>query len=92
MDLVDLVKNFGLPTAIAIYFIWRDYQSSKEHKQDLKDIALKSVQAIDAGTESIKDSVELTEKNITALGENSNILNRVEGVLSNRGYNNGNGS
>lgn len=92
MDLVDLVKNFGLPTSIAIYFIWRDYQTSKEHKQDLKDIALKSVQAIDAGTESIKDSVELTQKNITALSENSNILNRVEGVLSNRGYNNGNGS
>lgn len=91
MDLVDLVKNFGLPTAIAIFFIWRDYQSSKEHKEDLKNIALKSVQAIDAGTEAIKDSVAVIEKNTDKLGENSNILNRVEGVLSSRGYNNGNG-
>lgn len=92
MDLVELVKNFGLPTAIAIFFIWRDYQSSKEHKEDLKNIAVKAVTAIDAGTEAIKDSVAVIDKNSERLGENTSILNRVEGVLSNRGYNNGNGN
>jgi hypothetical protein len=92
MDLVELVKNFGLPTAIAIFFIWRDYQSSKEHKEDLKNIAVKAVTAIDAGTEAIKDSVTVIDKNSERLGENTSILNRVEGVLSNRGYNNGNGN
>lgn len=92
MDLVELVKNFGLPTAIAVFFIWRDYQSSKEHKEDLKNIAVKAVTAIDAGTETIKDSIAVIDKNSERLGENTSILNRVEGVLSNRGYNNGNGN
>ena len=92
MDLGTLVQNLGFPVAIAVYFIWQNYQQSKEHKQDLKDIATKAVQAIDAGTEAIKDSVAVIEKNNDKLGENSNILNRVEGVLSSRGYNNGNGA
>lgn len=85
MDLSALVQNFGFPVAIAVFFIWRDYQSSKEHKQDLKDIAMKAVQAIDANTEALKDSTEQTKLNTNALGENSNIMSEVKGVLSTRG-------
>ena len=92
MDLMTLVQNFGFPIAVAIFFIWMYASQAKEHKEDLKNIALKSVQSIDAGTEAIKDSVAVIEKNAERLDENSNILNRVEGVLSSRGYNNGNGN
>lgn len=81
MDLLTLVQTLGLPVGTAVFFIWRDYQSTKEHKQDLKDIAIKSVQAIDAGTEAIKDSTTTIEKNNTA-------LNRVEVILSQRGQQN----
>lgn len=89
---MTLVQNFGFPIAVAIFFIWMYASQAKEHKEDLKNIALKSVQSIDAGTEAIKDSVAVIEKNAERLDENSNILNRVEGVLSSRGYNNGNGN
>jgi hypothetical protein len=85
MDLGALVQSLGLPTAIAVFFIWRDYQTNKEHKQDLKDIALKAVQAIDANTEALKDSTVQTKLNTNALGENSNIMSEVKGVLSTRG-------
>lgn len=89
MDLSALVQNFGFPVAIAVFFIWRDYQTSKEHKQDLKDIALKAVVAIDSNTEALRDSTEQTKLNTAALGENSNIMSEVKGVLSTRGANNG---
>jgi len=88
MDFGALVKDLGFPIAVATFFVWRDYQSSKEHKQDLKDIALKSVQAIDAGTEAVRDSISVIDKNTAALGNNSNIISRIEGVLSRRGYQN----
>ena len=81
MDLSALVQNFGFPVAAAVFFIWMFVSQAKEHKQDLKDIAIKSVQAIDAGTEAIKDSTTTIEKNNTA-------LNRVEVILSQRGQQN----
>lgn len=81
MDLMTLVQNFGFPIAVAVFFIWMYASQAKEHKQDLKDIAIKSVQAIDAGTEAIKDSTATIEKNSTA-------LNRVEVLLSQRGQRN----
>lgn len=84
MDLSALVQNFGFPVAAAVFFIWMFVSQAKEHKQDLKDIAVKSVQAIDAGTEAIRDSTATIEKNNTA-------LNRVEMVLSQQKGNNGNG-
>lgn len=69
-----LVQNLGFPVAIAVYFIWRDYQTSKEHKADLKEIANKAVQSIDKSTDAINDSIE-------AISNNSHILERVNGVL-----------
>lgn len=91
MDLSALVQNFGFPVALAIFFIWMFVQQAKEHKTDLKDIAVKSVQALDAGTEAIKDSTEQIKLNNDALGKNSTSLDRVNVLLSQRGQNNGNG-
>lgn len=82
MEAAALIEKFGLAIGLLIYFIWRDYQTSREHKADLKDIANKSVQAIDKGTEAIRDGIEVAEKSNKIIGENSNILNRVKGVLS----------
>lgn len=94
MDLTALVQNFGFPVATAVFFIWMFVNQAKEHKADLKDIAVKSVQALDAGTEAIKDSTEQIKLNNTALNDNSHSLDRVNVLLSQRGSNNeyGNGS
>ena len=81
---MTLVQNFGFPIALAIFFIWMFVTQAKEHKQDLKDIAVKSVQALDAGTEAIKDSTATIEKNNTA-------LNRVEVIMSQQKGGNQNG-
>jgi hypothetical protein len=85
MDLPTLVQTLGLPIALAVFFIWMYVSQAKEHKQDLKDIAIKSVLAIDAGTDAIRDSTEQMKLNNTALGENSHIMNDVKSVLSTRG-------
>lgn len=93
MDLSALVQNFGFPVAAAVFFIWMFVQQAKEHKQDLKDIAVKSVQAIDAGTEAIRDSTEQIKLNNTALNENSHSLGDVKVLLSQqRNQNNGMGN
>lgn len=82
MDLLTLVQTLGLPVGTAVFFIWRDYQTSKEHKQDLKDFAVKVVTALDGSTEAMKDSTVTIDKNTTALSENSNILSVAKDVLS----------
>lgn len=93
MDLSALVQNFGFPVAAAVFFIWMFVSQAKEHKADLKDIAIKSVQAIDAGTEAIKDSTEQIKLNNDRLGENSHSLENVNVLLSQqRNRNNGMGN
>lgn len=92
MDLGALVNQFGLPIGLLFYFIWRDYQTAKEHKADMRTIAIQSVQAIDKGTEAIKDSTTTTDKNTQVISDNSDILNEVKGVLSMRGNTNGTGN
>lgn len=59
MNLGDLVQQVGFPTAVAIYFIYRDYRTQKEHKDDLKGIALKVAEALDKNTEALQESSEL---------------------------------
>lgn len=83
MDFGALVQSLGLPVATAAFFIWAYIKQASEHKEDLKNIAIQSVKAIDAGTEAIKDSTEQMKLNNTALSENSNILSVTNSVLSN---------
>jgi hypothetical protein len=85
MDLPTLVQNLGLPIALAVFFIWMYVTQAKEHKQDLKDIAIKSVLAIDAGTDAIRDSTEQMKLNNAALGDNSRTLAEVRVVMSTKG-------
>lgn len=77
-DIGALINQFGLPIALLIYFIWRDYQTSKEHKADMRDIAIKSVQALDKSTASIDESTENTRKS-------NELMSEVKGVLSTLG-------
>jgi hypothetical protein len=91
MDIGALVNQFGLPVGLAIFFIWREWQSSKEHKADLKDIATKAVQAIDKSTDAINDSVKSITDNSTALRDNTSALNQIKGAMD-RGIFNGRGN
>lgn len=92
MDFGVLIEKFGLPVAIAAFFIWQYIAQAKEHKQDLKDIAVKAVQTIDANTEALKDIAEQSKASNGLCERNVTVLNRVEGVLSIRGSQNGNGN
>ena len=51
MDLAPLIKDFGLPVALLVYFIWQNTATSKEYNQYVKDIAQKAVDAINKSTE-----------------------------------------
>lgn len=51
MGLDQLVQNFGLPIGLLLYFIWRDYQTSKEYTNYIKDVAQKAVDAINKSTD-----------------------------------------
>jgi hypothetical protein len=89
MDLGALVNQFGLPVALAIFFIWRDYASSKEHKADLRDISVKAVQAIDKSTDAIVDQGKNITENNRVIADNTSVLNQIKGMMQRNGNNNG---
>lgn len=88
MDFMTLLQNFGLPVATAAFFIAMFVQQAKEHKEDLRNIAVQAVKSADAGTEAIKDATATLEKNNTALSRVEVVLSRREG--QNNGMANGN--
>lgn len=90
MDLIELVKQFGFPIAVAIYFIWQNGRIEKEHKNDIRTIATQAIQALEKNTDSDKAVTEQLAKNNTALSDSNQLLSRIEGVLSGRERNNGN--
>lgn len=51
MDISTLVKDFGLPVALLLYFIWQNTSISKEYNSYVKDIAQKAIDAINKSTE-----------------------------------------
>ncbi len=51
MDIAPLIKLFGLPVALLLYFIWQNTSISKEYNSYVKDIAQKAIDAINKSTE-----------------------------------------
>jgi hypothetical protein len=47
----SLIKDFGLPVALLLYFIWQNTSISKEYNSYVKDIAQKAIDAINKSTE-----------------------------------------
>ncbi len=47
----SLIKDFGLPVALLLYFIWQNTSISKEYNTYVKDIAQKAIDAINKSTE-----------------------------------------
>lgn len=92
MEIGELVKQFGLPAGLLIYFIIQSFFDNREHKKDLRDIATKTVTALDASTEAIKDATAQSVTNTTALNQATSIMSRVEGIFNaRRGGRNNNG-
>lgn len=92
MDVVELIKQFGFPIAVAVYMIWDKGRTEKEHKQDLRELAANAIHALDAGTEALNQQAEQTVRINTALEENNDIINQLKGMLNAQGNNNGGGS
>lgn len=85
MDIVELVKQFGFPIAVAIYFIWQNGRIEKEHKNDIRTIATQAIQALEKNTKSDEAVTAELERNNTALDNNNELLSELKGVLSQRG-------
>lgn len=62
MDLSGVVQNFGLPVGLLLYFIWQNYQISKEYNAYIKDIAQKAVDAINKSTEVDTKMLQVVDK------------------------------
>lgn len=62
MDLGALVKDFGLPVALLLYFIWQNASINKEYNQYVKDIAQKAVDAINKSTEVDTRMLQVAER------------------------------
>lgn len=62
MDLGAAVKDFGLPVALLLYFIWQNASISKEYNSYVKDIAQKTVDAINKSTEVDTKMLSVVER------------------------------
>lgn len=62
MDLGAAVKDFGLPVALLLYFIWQNASISKEYNSYVKDIAQKTVDAINKSTEVDTKMLEVAKR------------------------------
>lgn len=67
MDIAPLIKDFGLPVALLVYFIWQNTAISKEYNQYVKDIAQKAVDAINKSTEVDTKMLEVAKRMETRL-------------------------
>ena len=67
MPIDQLVQNFGLPIGLLLWFIYQNYKISKEYNEYIKDIASKTVNALDSSTKT--------------QAETNNVLERVERKL-----------
>ena len=74
----DLVKQFGLPVALSIFFIYQYIASNKEHKDDLKGIAQTAVTAIDKSTDAIDRNSDALIKATQTIDRSSYQLDRLE--------------
>ena len=57
-----LLKDFGLPVALLVYFIYQNAAISKEYNKYVKDIAQKAVDAINKSTEVDTRMLQVAER------------------------------
>lgn len=62
MPVDQLVQNFGLPIGLLLYFIWRDYQTSREYNEYIKGIAQMTVNAINKSTQVDTKMLSVAER------------------------------
>lgn len=58
----ELLKTFGFPIAIAIYFIYQNGKVEKAHKDDLKGIAVQTIGTLDKNTEALDKNTEMLQQ------------------------------
>lgn len=58
----DLVQTFGLPVGLLLYFIWQNYKIGQEYNGYIKDIAAKTVDAINRSTDIDTKMLNIAER------------------------------
>ncbi len=62
MPIDQLVQNFGLPIGLLLWFIYQNYKLSKEYNDYIKDIASKTVNALDSSTKTQAETNTVLER------------------------------
>lgn len=69
--LIDITQQYGLPTALLAFFIWRDWQREKS-----------MAKTIDKLTKEMRDILKgLVEKCCVALVDNTNVMREIVKIL-----------
>lgn len=72
MPIDQLVQNFGLPIGLLLWFIYQNYKISKEYNDYIKDIASKTVNALDTSTKTQQETNNVLERVERKLDSSSN--------------------
>lgn len=59
MGIEGLVEKFGVELGLLIFFIWQNWKTQKEHKEDMKGIVIQAVQALDKTSSALADITPL---------------------------------
>lgn len=70
----ELIKQFGLPVALTVFFIYQFIQAKKEHMDDIKGIAATAISTLDKNTEAL-------DKNTDALLKSTNVTERGSSLI-----------
>lgn len=62
MPIDELVQKFGITVGLLLYFIWRDYKTTKEYNDYIKQIASQAVAAINKSTEVDEKMLAVTDR------------------------------
>lgn len=70
---MNLVERFGVPVALLIFFVWRDYKNSQRQDIEKKHLSQK-IDKVEEFTR--KELMRLAEKSIHTVERNTNIINK----------------
>jgi len=72
-QIMNLVERFGVPVALLIFFVWRDYKNSQRQDAEKKHLSEK-IDKVEEFTR--RELMELAEKSIHTVERNTNVLNK----------------
>ena len=79
MDFMELLKNFGFPVTLVIYFLWRDTLLAKERTEERKLLLTRIASVEDYQKNKLE---QLVEKSVISLTSTEVTLRRLADLVS----------